>query len=232
MPSPRPVPERPIDWSAIDTVLLDMDGTLLDLGFDNWFWQHNVPARYAERQGLSLAAAAEELRPRFAAAQGTLAWYCIDHWSRELGLDIRALKRACGARVALLPGAEAFLARLKASGKRRILVTNAHPATLEIKTERVPLAPWFDELHSTHDYGLPKEAEDFWGRLAVRVPFDPARTLLVDDSLPVLRSARRFGIRWLRAIRRPDLGQPPRHSEDLPGIDSVADLWPAPPHGD
>ena len=32
-----------LDWTSIDTVLLDMDGTLLDLRFDNWFWQEHVP---------------------------------------------------------------------------------------------------------------------------------------------------------------------------------------------
>jgi putative hydrolase of the HAD superfamily len=42
-----------IDWSRIDTVLLDMDGTLLDLRFDNWFWQELIPSRYAAAHGLS-----------------------------------------------------------------------------------------------------------------------------------------------------------------------------------
>lgn len=32
-----------IAWQEVDTVLLDMDGTLLDLAFDNYFWQTLVP---------------------------------------------------------------------------------------------------------------------------------------------------------------------------------------------
>ena len=219
VPAPAPLP-----WAQIDTVLLDMDGTLLDLRFDNWFWQTHVPGVYAARHGLSHDAAGALLRPRFAAAQGTLDWYCIDHWSRELGLDIRAMKRDVRDRVELLPGAGEFLDHLVRSGKRRILVTNAHPETLAIKLARVPLGRWLEELHSTHEYGAPKETADFWPRLAARVPFDPARTLFVDDSLPVLRAARDYGIRWLRAIRRPDRGQPARDTADFHGVDSIAEL--------
>ena len=39
------------DWSRIDHVLLDLDGTLLDLDFDNHFWQTLVPACGARRVG-------------------------------------------------------------------------------------------------------------------------------------------------------------------------------------
>ncbi|MCP4043692.1 MAG: haloacid dehalogenase, partial [Gammaproteobacteria bacterium] len=34
-----------INWNSIHTVLLDMDGTLLDLHFDNQFWLEHVPLR-------------------------------------------------------------------------------------------------------------------------------------------------------------------------------------------
>ena len=42
-----------IDWSCIDTVLLDMDGTLLDLHFDNFFWSEHLPRTYALRHQIS-----------------------------------------------------------------------------------------------------------------------------------------------------------------------------------
>ena len=32
----------PLAWRDIDTVLLDMDGTLLDLHYDNHFWLEPV----------------------------------------------------------------------------------------------------------------------------------------------------------------------------------------------
>jgi putative hydrolase of the HAD superfamily len=215
-----------VDWTSIDTVLLDLDGTLLDLRFDNWFWQEHIPIHYARRSGLDTAAAVALLTPKFHAVRGTMPWYCIDHWSRELGLDVRALKRAVRHEVAFLPGAEQFLIKLARTGKRRILVTNSHPETLAIKSEHVPLAAHFDATHSSHSFEVPKEHPEFWARFSVREPFDPARTLFVDDSIPVLDAARRFGIAKLRAVRRPDTGRPPNEIVDYVAIDSVAELLP------
>ena len=54
-----------VDWKAVDTVLLDMDGTLLDLRFDNWFWLTLVPSRYAAAHGISEADAQAVWRPSF-----------------------------------------------------------------------------------------------------------------------------------------------------------------------
>jgi 5'-nucleotidase len=218
-----------LDWQAIDTVLLDMDGTLLDLGFDNWFWQRHVPEAYARTHRLEPAAAAELLSPRFRAAQGSLAWYCIDHWSRELSLDIGHLKHAARERVRFLPGAAEFLGWLGARGKRRILVTNAHPRTLAIKDEWVSLRPLLEQMHSSHSYGLPKEDPEFWPRLAGVVDFDPRRTLFIDDSLPVLRAARHYGIAHIVAVRHPELGGPPRSTEDFAAVDAIGDLVGADP---
>ncbi len=217
-----PVP--PLPWESIDTVLIDMDGTLLDLRFDNWFWQEHVPVVYARTRGLSAEAALAELVPRFEAARGRLDWYCIDYWSRELGLDIAAIKRGVREQVAWIPGAEAFLRRLHAMGKRRILLTNAHPETLAIKDEHADLTGHLDAVYSTHRFGAPKEDPAFWPRFAAEVAFDPQRTLFVDDSLPVLAAARGHGIRWLRAVRRPDSGRPARDTPGFAGVDSVAEL--------
>jgi putative hydrolase of the HAD superfamily len=219
MQSPEPLP-----WQDIDTVLIDMDGTLLDLRFDNWFWQEHVPALWAQERGLGVEAALALLMPRFEAARGRLDWYCIDYWSRELELDVRAIKRRVREQVAWLPGASEFLARLAARGKHRVLVTNAHPETLAIKDEHAGLVRHLDAAYSTHPFGVPKEDGAFWPRLSAVQPFDPARTLLVDDSLPVLAAARDFGIRWLRAIRRPDSGRPARDTGSFPGVESVAEI--------
>jgi len=214
-----------IDWSKIDTVLLDMDGTLLDLRFDNWFWQELIPCRYAAQHGLSAPEALDFLEPKFHAARGTMQWYCIDHWSRELGLDIAGIKHAALDQVGYLPGALEFLRKLKESGKRRVLVTNAHPTTLAIKDRQVRLTEHFDACYSTHLFDAPKEDAAFWPRLHAVEPFAAERTLFVDDSLPVLEAADGFGIGWLRAVRRPDSARPAQSTGRYVGVDRVADLF-------
>ena len=50
-----------LDWSKISTVLLDMDGTILDLHFDNHFWLHHLPLRYSEIHQVNLAEAKKSL---------------------------------------------------------------------------------------------------------------------------------------------------------------------------
>ncbi|MDT4859113.1 GMP/IMP nucleotidase YrfG [compost metagenome] len=217
-----PMPSLP--WSEIDTVLLDMDGTLLDLHFDNHFWLEHLPQRYAELHGISRALADAELLPLFHAHAGQLNWYCTDFWSRELNLSIRELKREVAHLIALRPDADSFLAALRAAGKRVVLITNAHRDSLSLKLERIELAPYFDRLISSHDYGFPKEDQQFWFALQQDFAFDPARSLFIDDSLPILRSARDFGVGHLLAVRQPDSQAEPRDTEEFAAVEDYRAL--------
>lgn len=214
-----------LDWNEIETVFVDMDGTLLDLHFDNVFWQKHVPARYAELNDVSNETAAALLAPIFEREQGCLNWYCLDFWTRELGFDVAALKRECSHEIRLLPDTPAFLDRLRATRARRVLLTNAHQAALAIKLERTAIGTYFDALISSHQFGVPKEHADFWTRLATVESFTPATTLLIDDSLAVLNAARAAGIGHLRAIRRPDSQAPAREVDGFMSVDSVAELF-------
>lgn len=193
-----------INWSAIDTVLLDMDGTLLDLHFDNYFWQIHIPEQYAQRHGLSLQESTERLTPRFAAQQGLLNWYCLDYWSQHLDLDIVQLKYNTQERIALRADALAFLEALALSHKQVWLVTNAHPQALALKLNKTLIGPYFDHIISSHQFGKPKEQLAFWTDLQNHVHFEPARTLFIDDSEAVLKTASQFGIGTLFSIAQPD----------------------------
>jgi putative hydrolase of the HAD superfamily len=212
------------DWSAIDTVLLDMDGTLLDLGYDKRFWGEHLPRRLAQSRGITVDEAHRRMRPIFESTAGTLDWYCIDYWSRALDVDIAALKRATRHEIDWLPEARIFLARLKAAGKRVALVTNAHPEILAIKDAHLGIRRRFDAVYSSHDFGDPKENAAFWTRLSAREPFDPARTLFADDNASMLAAAKGHGIRWLYAVRRPVNRAPARAPNGFPGVESVLEL--------
>ncbi|MDA7087628.1 GMP/IMP nucleotidase [Pseudomonas sp. SA3-5] len=215
-----------LPWTEIDTVLLDMDGTLLDLHFDNHFWLEHLPQRYAELHGISRALADAELLPLFHEHAGQLNWYCTDFWSRELKLSIRDLKREVAHLIALRPDADTFLAAVRAAGKRVVLITNAHRDSLSLKLERIELAPYFDRLISSHDYGFAKEAQQFWFALQQDLGFDAARSLFIDDSLPVLRSARDFGVGHLLAVRQPDSRKGPKDTEEFAAVEDYRDLLP------
>lgn len=221
-----PAARNPLDWSKIGSVFLDMDGTLLDLHYDNHFWLEHLPLRYGEREGMSKEAALEALMPRFRAVEGTLAWYSLDYWSRELDMDVVTLKREVEHLIRVLPHAEDFLRKMRGLGKRLVLVTNAHADVLNMKMEKTRLDSHFDRIVSSHDLGNPKETAAFWRGLQETEPFDSAATLFVDDSLPVLRAARNYGLQHLVAMRKPDSRRPARDIVEFPSIESFSELMP------
>ncbi len=218
-----------MDWREIDTVLLDLDGTLLDLKFDNYFWSEHVPERFASHHELPLDEARKQVMDRISAEYGTLRWYCTDFWSQELGLDIIALKHEIRDRIGPRPGAREFLERLRDAGRSVHLVTNAHPDTLELKLEQVPIGEYFHGLWSSHSFGHAKESIEFWAALQRELPFQAERCLFIDDNESVLDAAAAYGIRYVRTILHPDSGQPERNQTRHPGIGHFGELTPANP---
>lgn len=215
-----------IDWRQIQDILLDMDGTLLDLHYDNHFWQEIVPLRYSQSRGLDVVTAKAVLNPLFRRREGSLDWYCLDYWSRELKIDIAKLKEEAAHLIAIHPHVIEFLDALRAAGRRTALVTNAHPKSLALKLKHTRLGDHLDAIVSAHDIGHPKEAAAFWEHLHRRQPFAADQTLLIDDNLAVLRAARHYGIKHLLAVRRPDTRRPPRATGEFAGLRDFRDLLP------
>ena len=215
-----------LDWSNIDDVMLDMDGTLLDLHFDNHFWLEYVPLKYAEEKGISVEQSKTELMEQYKKIEGTLDWYCLDHWSRKLQLDIALLKEEIDHLIAVHPYVVDFLEAVKAAGKRTILVTNAHQKALALKMKKTRLDHHFDEIITSHQIGHAKESQQFWSGLQASLPFDPVRTLFVDDSVSVLESARNYGIAHLIAVLKPDTRSPARQLDAFNGVENFKELLP------
>ncbi|PIE20710.1 MAG: haloacid dehalogenase [Neptuniibacter caesariensis] len=214
------------DWQKIETVLLDMDGTLLDLHFDTFFWLEHLPLRYAEIHKMDNSAAREWLHERIIEQQGTLNWYCLDYWTRELNVPITELKHEIADKIAFRPHVQDFLATLKKQGIRTVIVTNAHRDSLLLKIEKTALDSLVDAVICSHDFGMPKENPEFWRQLQKVEPFHKAATLLVDDSLSVLDSAREYGIQYLLSIYQPDSQQPKREITEFSAIEHFDEITP------
>jgi putative hydrolase of the HAD superfamily len=207
-----------------DTLMLDMDGPVLDLAFDNFMWLEHVPARYAEARAIHPDEARSSLYAKFREMQGKLEWYCLDHWSEILGLDIAGLHREQQHRIGYLPGARHFLERVRERNIRLLLVTNSHAETLSIKDAVTDITRHFDAVYSSHRFGVPKECREFWEALSAAEHFDRDRTLFIDDTASVLGSAAEFGIGMLLEIAEPDTSRPARRSERFTAIEGLRSL--------
>jgi len=213
-----------INWNDIDTLLLDMDGTLLDLHFDNYFWREYLPLEYARRNGQEIEQVRDYLFKLMDQAYGSIDWYCLDFWTDKLDIDIVSLKREIDHLIALRPAAGEFLAAAHASNKKVYMITNAHHNTLELKLEKSKISHYFDELISSHQYGYIKEQQQFWQKLEQELKFNPKRTLFIDDSQSVLDSAAKYGIAHIYSIGMPDSKQTTKENSKYPMIDDFSDI--------
>ncbi len=184
-------------WSEIHHVLLDMDGTLLDKYFDDYFWMHLVPEKYAEKHKITFGKAKTELYKKYKHHEGTLNWTDIDFWSDELKLDIPALKEQIRHLINVHPYVEEFLSLLRKNSKHVILTTNAHYKTIALKMKKTELGKYFDKVITSSDMGCPKEDIEFWIRAEKQLSFDKRKTLFIDDTEDVLETAKKFGIRYI-----------------------------------
>lgn len=213
-----------LPWHDIQTVFLDMDGTLLDLHFDNHFWLEHLPNRLADKRGATPEEIRTYLHNRYTEMEGTLEWYCLDYWQQHLDVDLVALKHEIADRIAIRAQVEHFLQHLRQRGKRIVLLTNAHHKSVGLKFGYVALEHYFDRVITSHSLGIPKEHAEFWQKLSQIETYDPIHSLFIDDNLQVLRAAKAEGVKYLLAIHQPDSRLPPKDTQEFTAVECYSQL--------
>ncbi|NVK22843.1 MAG: GMP/IMP nucleotidase [Kangiellaceae bacterium] len=203
-----------------------MDGTLLDLAFDNDFWLRQVPRLYAAQHKLEIEQARQQLFDLYHEYKGTLNWYCTDFWSEQLQLDIIGHKKQLAHNIALRPGTLEFLQQAKAQRKQLVLVTNAHPDTLQVKLDKSLIADYFDEIYSSHQFGQPKESVSFWQQLEQTIEAELSECLFIDDTESILTIAQQSGVKFVVAVNQPDSQLPQQESMVYPNVNQLTELMP------
>ena len=214
-----------LDWERIEDVVLDMDGTLIDLNYDNRVWNELVPQHYAAARGITVGAAREDLVGHMAEIRGSIEFYSFDYWDSYTGLDMESIHREATEMIQYRPGVPEFLAWVKATGRRSIIATNAHRTSLVVKSTMIDIAADVDAVVSSHDYGVPKEDQSFWEALAVATGMAPSRSVFIDDNEPVLDAARSADVAQLLCVDTPDSARPARVDLRYPSFDDFRDLY-------
>ena len=171
------------DWTQIDSILLDLDGTLLDLNFDLHFWLEYLPQVYSEKNNISHQQAQDILLLMLNAEKGKLNWYCIDFWQEKLELDIMELKNNISHLIKVHPNVKRFLTLARKHDKRIYLITNAHRKTIKLKMSVTQLQDYFDGIVSSHDFGVAKQEQAFWKKLSEVINLDKNRAIFLMTRL-------------------------------------------------
>lgn len=208
-------------------IMFDMDGTLLDLAFDDFIWNHCLPERHAQVHQCSLEQSQQTLFQFYHQHKHTLSWYSSAYWTAKVGVDVLQLQHEHRDKIQARIGCHQLLEQLTTQGYRCWLLTNADRAGLQLKLENVELSPYFELMISSEELGYAKEDVEFWQKLQQLHPFDPARAVFIDDTVAVLKGAEIFGITQLFSILQPSSNKGVRVATELPypALDHLTELF-------
>ena len=209
-------------WDLIETFFLDMDGTLLDLAYDNYFWHEHIPNLYSKREKTTFKEAKIIFEDMYKKKRGTLEWYSIDYWSDILNINLKLEILNTKNRITIFPNTVEFLQTLRKNKINTILITNCPRDMLDIKITQTKLWSYFNKIVSSHDYGFAKETENFWDILNKNIIYNKEKTFFIDDNENVLKFAEKNGIKNLISINYPDSRKEKQIIDNYTSIDNIS----------
>ena len=213
-----------VDWDRVHDVLLDMDGTLLDRHFDNFFFEEELPRRYAAKEGLQFDVSRDRLMAMYRSVEGELAWTDLEYWTGRVGIDVVGMHRELQHMIGFLPGAQQFLEAVRAKGKRIMVLTNAHHTGVAVKSAKTGLDRYVDRIVDAFEVGYLKMRPEYWPACRRLVGFDPSRSLYVDDDESCLDAASRYGIAAIVHSAKSSSQLPPERSSNFPSVEHLSVL--------
>ena len=182
--------------------LIDLDGVILNLDYDNFFWQKHIPKVYAELHKISFKDACLVTKQIFNYKRKTKDWYDIDYWSNMLNVDIKKEKEDNIEKIDIMKGAVEFLESLVKKNKNLFLITNAHEKTLKIKLKKYNIKKYFKDIICSHQLSYIKEEIQFWYILKNKLNISFKNSVLIEDTLDNLIAAHSAGLENLIYISK------------------------------
>ena len=182
-----------VDIKSIKSAIFDMDGTIMD---SMWMWM-NIEMDYL----LSLG-----LQPRddfmnivYASNQAEIARFYQDEYGiRKTFEEIaagkdRLIEEFYFNRATLKDGAISVLEALKSSGIRMCLATATDRYLVEPALRRCGVYGYFERIFTCGEEETNKSMPDIFLRAAAFLGTEVEETLVVEDALYAIRSAKRAG---------------------------------------